>query len=84
MGLKPGEFWAMTPYETRIYVEAQRKEKMTENWFSAKLSGAKVPDLDQWINPPKKSANPSMDAKTFFLTNFTAKFNNAPNGREMN
>jgi hypothetical protein len=83
MGLKPGDFWAMTPYETRIYVEAQRRERMAENWFTAKLSGAKVPPLEQWLDP-QKSANPSMDAKAFFLTNFTAKFNNAPkmNGTE--
>lgn len=76
MGIKPGEFWSLTPYESRVYIEAVRKERMTENWFSAKLSGAKIPDLDAWLYPKKSSANPSMDAKAFFLSSFPAKFKN--------
>jgi len=80
MGIKPGEFWDMTPYETRIYVEAARRERMTQDWFAAKLSGAKIPDLDTWLKPKTVNASPSMDAKAFFLSSFPAKFNNKPNG----
>lgn len=76
MGIRPGEFWSLTPYETRVYIEAARKERMTRDWFSAKLTGAKVPDLDAWLNPKKPSADASMDAKAFFLSSFPAKFKN--------
>jgi hypothetical protein len=73
----------MTPYETWIYVEEQRREQMTRDWVSAKLAGAKVPDLDTWLKPKKaKSADPSMDAKAFFMASFPAKFNNKPNGKD--
>lgn len=71
MGIAPGDFWSLTPYQTRMYVTAMRRETITQTWFSSRLNRAdKVPPLEEMLDP--KPAKP-MDAKTFFMTNFKGR-----------
>lgn len=40
-GLKPHEFWELTPYETEQFIEETMKGRLTLAWMVAALSGGK-------------------------------------------
>lgn len=55
MGLKPGEFWDLTPYETSVFIGAQSRERIADAYLASRFNNApSLPPLDEIFNPKKQ------------------------------
>ncbi len=54
MGLKPGEFWDLTPYESSLYIGAQSRERIADAYLASRFNNApSLPPLDEIFDPKK-------------------------------
>jgi hypothetical protein len=69
MGLKPGEFWSLTPYETVVYVQAQSQQRIVDAYASACLTNPmKRPSLEEILKPKaEEKADTSAALSAMFI-----------------
>jgi hypothetical protein len=62
-GISPVEFWQLTPYQTRIAMEATMERADKQAWIIAAFTRAKKLPKYEKLNRGKKVAKDSMDLK---------------------
>ena len=63
-GISPIEFWQLTPYQTRIAMEATLERSDKQAWMIAAFTRAKkLPRFEKLSRNKRKGARPGMEAE---------------------